>query len=86
MPKSIAMQTLRRDLSRVMGEVAHGDQTYVIDSYGRPTAVLISVHQFERLTSITIAQRAESPPRMASPRLVDPAKASDFEMVVTEVQ
>jgi len=84
MRKSVAMQVLRRSLSRVVGEVAYGDQTYVIDSYGRPAAVLISVQQFERLTSISLAQPSDAPPRIASPRLADAAQASDFEMEVTE--
>ena len=83
MSKSIAMQALRHDLSRIVGEVAYGDQTYVIDSYGRPAAVLISVQHFERLTSISVGRASETPPRIASPRLVDAAAAADFEMDVT---
>lgn len=88
MPKTIAMQELRHNLSRVVGEVAYGDQTYVIDSYGRPAAVLISIKQFERLNSIpsdvSVDLPAGVPRRVASPRLAESTQASDFEMEVTE--
>lgn len=68
----IGLQALRRDLSRVMGEIAYAKQRYVIESYGKPAAVLLSMTEFEQLVSAA-RPRADSPTvRVMSPRLVDP--------------
>lgn len=81
MSKSIALQALRRDLSRVIGEVTYGEQTYTIESYGRPVAVLLSIDAYRRLTAITLEPEAR-PARIISPRLANPAQAIDFELEV----
>lgn len=81
MPKTIALQALRRRLSQVMGEVTYGGETYVIESYGRPAAVLLSVDAYQRLQTVALKPEAQ-PAHIISPRLVDPTQAKDFELEV----
>lgn len=85
MSKSISLQSLRRNLSQVMGEVAYGGETYIIDSYGRPTAALVNIDAYWRLSGLS-AEAQDRPARVVSPRLVDPTKAADFELEVLEEQ
>ncbi len=83
MAVSIGLQALRRNLSRVIGEVAYGKRTYIIESYGRPTAVLISIDEYRRLTNASLETQTQ-PARIVSPRLANPAQAVDFELEVVE--
>jgi len=81
MPKTIALQALRRRLTQVMGEVTYGGEIYIIESYGHPAAVLLSVDEYQRLQTVvpeTEARRAH----IISPRLVDPTQAKDFDLEV----
>lgn len=81
MPKTIALQTLRRRLTHVMGEVTYGGETYIIESYGRPAAVLLSVDEYQRLQTIVPEPEARRA-HIISPRLADPTQAKDFELEV----
>jgi len=81
MPKTIALQVLRRRLSQVMGEVTYGRETYIIESYGRPAAVLLSVDEYQRLQTLALELEVQ-PTRIISPRLADPSQASNFELEV----
>ena len=81
MPKTIGLQALRRRLSQVMGEVAYGDEIYLIESYGRPAAVLLNVDEYRRLQTIAL-EPGEQRARIISPRLADPNQAKDFELEV----
>lgn len=83
MSVSIGLQALRRNLSRVIGEVTYGRQTYIIESYGRPTAVLLSIDDYRRLTTVSLETQVK-PARIVSPRLVNPAQAADFELEVVD--
>lgn len=83
MPKSISLQTLRRHLSRVIGEVSYGKEAYLVESYGRPVAMLMSIDEYERLTTITL-EPAATPVRLLTPHLANPAQARDFELDVRE--
>ena len=79
MPKAIGLQSFRRNLSRVLGEVTYAGETYIIESYGRPAAVLVSQDEYQRLTRHS---RKAAAARIWSPRLVNPAQARDFELEV----
>lgn len=81
MPKTIGMQALRHRLSKVMGEVTYGRETYIIKSYGRPAAVLLGVDEYQRLQAIAL-EPGEQRARIISPRLADPTQAKDFELEV----
>jgi prevent-host-death family protein len=81
--KSISLHGLRRNLSQVMGEVAYGGETYIIDSYGRPTAALISIDAYRQLSQLRDDAHGR-PAGVISPRLVDPAQLADFELEVLE--
>ena len=83
MAKTIALQAFRRHLSQVMGEVTYGGETYIIESYGRPAAVLLGMEEYRRLQAILLGERA-TPVRIVSPRLADPSQAKDFELEVVE--
>ena len=83
MPKTIALQAFRRHLSRVMGEVTYGGETYIIESYGRPAAVLLSIDEYRRLQTISVGEGV-TPARIISPRLANPAQAKDFVLEVRE--
>lgn len=83
MPKTIALQAFRRHLSRVMGEVTYGGEIYIIESYGRPAAVLLSIDEYRRLQTVSL-EKGAVPARIVSPRLADPAQARDFEIEVVE--
>lgn len=83
MSKSIGLEKLRRNLSHVIGEVKYGEQTYIIESYGHPMAVLLSIDEYEQLTTIS-AERRDQPSRVVTPHLADPSQAVDFELEVVE--
>jgi prevent-host-death family protein len=80
-PKTIGQQALRRRLSQVMGEVTYGEEIYLIESYGRPAAVLLSVDEYQRLQTIAL-EPGEQRSRIISPRLADPSQARDFVLEV----
>lgn len=82
MSKSIGLEGLRRNLSQVIGEVKYGGQTYIIQSYGSPTAVLMSIDKYQRLT--TSLKPHGEPIHIVSPHLADPAQAADFELEIVE--
>ncbi len=82
-PKSIALQTLRRDLSRIIGEVTYGGRTYIIEQYGRPAAVLLSIDEFRRLQS-EAPEAERQPARILSPHLADRSRVGDFDLQVIE--
>jgi len=81
MPKTIALQAFRRHLSQVMGEVTYGGETYIIESYRRPAAVLLNIDGYRRLQATPLGERV-TPARIISPRLANPAQAKDFELEV----
>lgn len=83
MPKSISLQALRRNLSRVIGDVSYAKEAYLVETYGRPVAVLLSIDEYQRLQTIPLAPPA-TPVRILSPRLADRAQARDFELEVVE--
>ena len=83
MAKSISLQILRRSLSQVVGEVSYGKATYIVESYGRPVAVLLSIAEYQRLQTIPLAAPA-TPVRIISPRLANAAQVKDFELEVVE--
>jgi len=83
MPRTIALQAFRRHLSRVIGEVTYGGETYIIESYGRPAAVLLGMEEYRRLQAIPLGE-GTTPARIVSPRLADPSQAKDFELEVVE--
>jgi prevent-host-death family protein len=83
MPKSIDVQTLCRDLSQVLDEVASSRQIYIVESSGRPTAILLSMDEYGRLQASSPEQES-TPARIVSPRLVNPAQITDFELEIVE--
>jgi len=83
MSESIGLQALRRKLSQVIGEVTYGRRTYIIESYGRPAAVLLNIDEYRRLTAVPLETQIK-PARIVSPRLMNPAQAADFELEVIE--
>lgn len=83
MTESIGLEKLRRNLSQVIGKVRYGSETYIIESYGQPTAVLLSIDEYEQFTSVALEMQGR-PARIVSPRLADPAQIEDFELDVIE--
>ncbi len=83
MPKTITLQAFRRSLSRVIGEVTYGGETYIIEGYGHPAAVLLGMEQYRRLKAVSLGE-GTTPARIVSPRPADPSQAKDFELEVIE--
>ena len=48
---NVSVGKLKKDLSSLLNQVAYGNQRVVVESRGKPKAVLISMEELERLES-----------------------------------
>lgn len=49
MEKTIGLQTLRQELSRVIGRIYHAQESYIVELYGKPAAVVLNIAEYQRL-------------------------------------
>jgi prevent-host-death family protein len=60
MLKTISSSDLRAKIKRVLNEVGYGQAQYVVEKFGEPTAVIVSMEDFELLTEAKRRQAAAS--------------------------
>lgn len=50
--ETISLETLRRELSRIIGRVYYGREAFIVEVYGKPAAVLLNIGDFQRLRAL----------------------------------
>ncbi len=60
MLKTISTSDLRAHVKRVLNEVGYGGVQYLVEKFGEPTAVIISVEDFRLLQAAKRQQAADS--------------------------
>lgn len=60
MLKTISSSDLRAKIKRVLNEVGYGQAQYVVEKFGEPTAVIVSMEDFELLKEAKRRQAAAS--------------------------
>ena len=58
--KSISSSDLRSQIKRVLNEVRYGQAQYVVEKFGEPTAVIVSLEDFDLLQSLRQRQATSS--------------------------
>ena len=53
---NVSVGRLKKDLSALLNQVAYGHERVVIESRGRPKAVLVSLEELERLDSHALSR------------------------------
>lgn len=65
MVRTIGMAEAKSKLSDLVGEVAYGNQQFVLERRGRPMAVLISLDEYRRLQELEqVARRGQLSPEL----------------------
>lgn len=60
MLKTISSSSLRAEIKRVLNEVGYGQAQYVVEKFGEPTAVIVSMADFELLKEAKRRQASAS--------------------------
>lgn len=59
MPRTIGMAEAKSKLSDLVGQVAYGNQRFILERRGRPVAVLISLEEYQRLQELEQAHHRQ---------------------------